>query len=85
MKQGRGTLQGVSREDCIALATLFQCHPTEIIDWWEERAAIREFEGGQDRQAAEHDALRDIELALREGRKGPKSAQLQGQSKRKAE
>ena len=75
----------MSREDCIALATKFQRIPNEVIDWWEERAAIREFEGGQTRVAAEQDALRDVEAALREGRKGPKAAQPQEQLKRKAE
>ena len=30
-------------------------------DEWAERAAIREFDGGQDRAAAETDALREVE------------------------
>jgi hypothetical protein len=29
-------------------------------EWWEERAAIREYCGGQSRQDAERDALTDI-------------------------
>jgi len=35
---------------------------TEIVDAWEERAAIREFDGGQSRKDAECDAASDIGL-----------------------
>lgn len=50
---------------------------TGIVDAWEERAAIREFDGGQSRKDAERDAARDIglqqadiELFQKRGQKG---------------
>jgi hypothetical protein len=32
-----------------------------LLDEWDERAAIRQYEGGQDRASAERDAVTDIE------------------------
>jgi hypothetical protein len=32
----------------------------ELIQWWEERAAIREYEGGCDRQRANYLAAREL-------------------------
>ena len=40
---------------------------------WAERAAIREFEGGQSRDDAERDALDDVRAAHR---RGPRSASV---------
>jgi hypothetical protein len=61
----------VTREACIELARDAGRNPDEVIEWWTERAAIREFEAGEPREAAEHNALDDVRAALR---KGPKSA-----------
>jgi len=58
-------------EACIELARSAGRNPDEIIEWWSERAAIREFEAGESREAAERAALDEIRQALR---KGPKSA-----------
>ena len=53
--------------------------PDDLIEYWSERAAIREIDGGQSREDAEHGALDDIRELLAVGdwmleRKGPKSA-----------
>ena len=61
----------MTREACIELARSAGRSPDEIIEWWTERAAIREFEGGEPREAAERAALDELRQALR---KGPKSA-----------
>lgn len=74
-----------ARDDCLALAKRFQQNPEAVVDWWAERAAIREFEGGQEREEAERDALKDVEMALEAGRRGPKAAQAPRAAKRKAE
>ena len=36
----------------------------ELVEWWEERAAIREFCGGYDRQRANALAARDLKAAF---------------------
>jgi hypothetical protein len=70
----------MSRSACIELAELTGVDPDELVEWWEERAAIREYDGGQPRPEAEHDALEDMRAMLELGpwivgeRKGPKSA-----------
>jgi hypothetical protein len=58
------------------LATELGKSPDELVAWWEERAAIREFDGGLARDAAERAAFEDLrdELGLTTGvRKGPRS------------
>ncbi len=49
-----------------ALARELGCAVDPLLDAWNERAAIREYDGGQPRAAAEHDALEDLrrELAI---------------------
>jgi hypothetical protein len=32
-----------------------------VLEYWNERAAIREYDGGQSRADAERDALKDVE------------------------
>ena len=69
----------MSRVACIQLAETAGVDPDELIEWWEERAAVREYDGGQARPEAEHDALEDMRAMLEIGpwilaRKGPKSA-----------
>ena len=54
----------MSRDACVDLARQTNRDPAEIIDWWLERASIREFEGGQSRDAAEHDAFEEVRSAL---------------------
>jgi len=54
----------MSRQACVQLARHFGLDPADFIERWAERAAIREFEGGQDRASAERDALDDIQREL---------------------
>jgi hypothetical protein len=61
----------MSREACIELARTLGIAEDVVVEQWAERAAIREFEGGQSRADAEHDALEDIRAAHR---RGPRSA-----------
>ena len=61
----------MSREACLDLARTLGVDPEALVEEWTERAAIREFEGGQSRADAERDALDDVRLAHR---MGPKSA-----------
>ncbi len=51
-------------EACVDLARRFHRNPEDVVDWWRERAAIREFEGGQTRDEAERDELADVEALL---------------------
>jgi hypothetical protein len=44
---------------------------THLEELYEERAAIREFDGGQDRSAAEAAAREEIKCLLTQGPKGP--------------
>jgi hypothetical protein len=46
----------------------------DVLEWWGERAAIREFDGGQPRATAEVDALADVQAWLGAGRLGPRRA-----------
>jgi hypothetical protein len=72
----------MSRSACIELAELTGVDPDELVEWWEERAAIREYDGGQPRPEAEQDALEDMRAMLELGpwivgeRRGPKSAAM---------
>lgn len=61
----------MSREACIELARTLGIDADVIVEQWAERAAIREFEGGQSRADAERDALDDVSA---QHRKGPRSA-----------
>lgn len=54
----------MSREQCRELAARSSRDPDELIEWWEERAAIREHDGGQPRADAERDAFEDVKLAV---------------------
>ena len=49
-----------------SLAALHQRSPLDITEWFLERAAIREYEGGYSRAEAERLALEDIERELGE-------------------
>lgn len=69
----------MSRSACIELASRAGVDPDELVEWWEERAAVREYDGGQPRFEAESDALDDMRAMLELGpwlveRKGPKAA-----------
>ena len=57
----------MSRVACIQLAETAGVDPDELIEWWEERAAVREYDGGQPRPEAEHDALEDMRAMLEIG------------------
>jgi len=48
----------------------YEGHPTtaDIFDLWEERAAIREYDGGQSRESAERDAAKRLGVPLSEVR-----------------
>jgi hypothetical protein len=67
------------RAAVIQLAEQSGVDPDELVEYWAERAAIREIDGGQTREDAEQGALGDIRELLAVGdwmleRKGPKSA-----------
>lgn len=64
----------MSRDACIELARTLGVDPDALVEQWAERAAIREFEGGQPRADAERDALEDVRALQR---RGPKSAGAQ--------
>ena len=59
------------RDACIDLSKTLGLDPEALFEEWSERAAIREYEGGQSRADAERDAFDDVRLAHRIG---PKSA-----------
>lgn len=69
----------MSRDACIELAGRAGVDPDELLEYWSERAAIREHDGGQPRDEAERDALEDMRELITLGpwvlgeRKGPKS------------
>jgi hypothetical protein len=50
----------VSREVCIELANRFGADPDDLTEWWQERSAVREYDGGQARAEAEAAALEDV-------------------------
>ena len=70
----------MSKQACIELAERAGVDPDELVEYWEERAAIREVDGGQPRDDAERAALEDMREMIAIGpwvlgkRKGPKSA-----------
>jgi hypothetical protein len=61
----------MSRDACLELARTLGIDAETLVEQWAERAAIREFEGGQTRAHAERDALDDVSALHR---KGPQSA-----------
>jgi hypothetical protein len=67
----------MTRDACIDLARAAGRPVDDVLEWWGERAAIREFEGGQPRATAEVDALGDVRAWLGAGRLGPRSAPAQ--------
>ena len=60
------------RDQCVELAIRLGRDPEEVIEWWAERAAIREVDGGQSREDAEREAFDEVRDML-EHRKGPRS------------
>ena len=63
----------MSREACLELARRLGRDPDELVEWWAERAAIREHDGAQSREAAERAAFDDLHDALLR-RRGPLAA-----------
>lgn len=65
------------RDRCSELARSAGREPADLIEWWAERAAIREVDGGQDRADAERAAFAELREAvggyLGTDRKGPRS------------
>ena len=78
----------MSKQACIELAERAGVDPDELVEYWEERAAIREADGGQSREDAELAALDDMRDMIAIGpwvlgkRKGPKSAVANEQQQR---
>lgn len=64
----------MSRQACLELARTLGLDAEALVEQWAERAAIREFEGGQARADAERDALDDVSALHR---KGPQRAPSQ--------
>lgn len=66
--------------ECIELAERLGISPETVLELWAERAAIREYEGGQSRADAEAAAVDDVRsqlaspIVIGERRKGPRSA-----------
>jgi hypothetical protein len=58
---------------CTLLATELGVDVAIVRELWAERAAVREFDGGQSREAAEAAALADVRELLAT-RRGPRSA-----------
>jgi hypothetical protein len=56
------------RDACIELAGKLGIDAAEVIERWEERSAIREYEAGQTRQDAERDAFEDVRASLEANR-----------------
>jgi hypothetical protein len=54
----------MSHQACVQLARRVGLDPADVVERWAERAAIREFEGGQDRAGAERDAFDDVQREL---------------------
>lgn len=70
-----------SRAVVIELAERAGVDVEDVLEYWAERAAIREIDGGQDRAQAEQGAIEDIRELLEIGtwtfggeRKGPQRA-----------
>jgi len=67
------------RHQCVQLALRLGRDPEEVVEWWAERAAIREIDGGQSRDDAERHAFEELCQALEPAmiigdRKGPRGA-----------
>ena len=71
----------MSREGCIELARRLGLDQEQLLEWWAERAAVREFDGGLTREAAELAAFDDLRMevdstAFAAGdRRGPRRAE----------
>jgi hypothetical protein len=69
------------RERCRDLAARAGHDADELVEWWAERAAIREVDGNQPRGDAERDAYAELAEALASNaflgasRRGPRSAE----------
>lgn len=66
----RDDLRGF-HDQCRALAGELGRDADELVEWWSERAAIREVDGGQPRTEAEADAFAELRAAFAEARRGP--------------
>ena len=72
------------RDRCLELADRTGRDPDELVEWWSERAAIREIDGGQPRAEAELDAFDDLRntlehstlVGLERDRRGPRRAPI---------
>lgn len=69
----------MSRAACEEIARSAGLPVDDVLELWNERAAIREYEGGQSRADAEHAALDDVRATFAalslagELRKGPRA------------
>ncbi len=70
------------RDDVLELARQLDRDGEELLEWWSERAAIREIDGGQLRAEAEHDAFEELRASLDAARRGPLRARLNPTKKR---
>ncbi|MBA3394692.1 MAG: hypothetical protein H0T89_18745 [Deltaproteobacteria bacterium] len=68
----------MSRDACLELARCLGVDGDAVLELWNERAAIRELDGGQPRADAERDAVEDVrttyESLASARRLGPRSA-----------
>jgi len=78
----------MSREGCIELARRLGLDQDQVLEWWAERAAVREFDGGLTREAAELAAFDDLRLELdstafaaNSERRGPRRAEPEAPTK----
>ncbi len=55
------------RDACVELARKLGIDAAAVIERWEERAAIREYEAGQMREDAEREAFEDVRAELEAG------------------
>jgi len=78
----------MSREGCIELARRLGLDQDRLLEWWAERAAVREFDGGLTREAAELAAFDDLRMevdstAFASGdRRGPRRAEPETATKK---
>jgi hypothetical protein len=56
------------RDARVELAGKFGINAAHVIERWEERAVVREYDGGQARQDAERDAFDDVRAELEANR-----------------
>jgi len=59
------------RDQVLELARQLDRDGDELVEWWSERAAIREIDGGELRADAERDAFDGLRASVDEGRRGP--------------